>query len=352
MASVEDTKTRLQNIEPYEFEKFVADLWELQGWETEVSQASNDMGVDVVAQKSDGMVDQKLAIQAKRYSEGNKIGRQDVQQYYSMKVQDAQSDGAVIVTTSSFTKPAEEWAAEHNVKLVDGNDIIRLLDEQNAHRVLDDYAPTLREDLIDPAHEEPEEHQTDELGVDVEGNQDVALPEPLADDDTRTKIAGATAVVGVFMILNPTGITLPIEALGMLVLLAGVAVHQFPEEVWDAVTPTRVVYQEFGHGGVVALDGKNIQYEPPADDEPKVFDSADERRARQRAAVYGALDYYVGGDLPETERGALPTSIANEGERTIAAYRFAVHDEQPSTIASEMGMSQQAVIDHLRSTVQ
>lgn len=31
MASAEDTKTRLQNIDPYEFEKFVADLWELQG---------------------------------------------------------------------------------------------------------------------------------------------------------------------------------------------------------------------------------------------------------------------------------------------------------------------------------
>jgi restriction system protein len=98
----EEVRERLYNIDPYEFEKLVADLWALQGYETEVSQASNDMGVDVIAEKSDAMVNTKLAIQVKRYSEGNDIGRGDVQRYHSMKVQDSTVDGAVIVTTSRY----------------------------------------------------------------------------------------------------------------------------------------------------------------------------------------------------------------------------------------------------------
>lgn len=351
MATVEDTKTRLQNIDPYEFEQFVADLWEAQGWETEVSQASNDMGVDVIARKADGMVEQKLAIQAKRYSAGNKIGRQDVQQYYSMKVQDAQADAAVIVTTSSFTKPAEDWASEHNVKLIDGDDIIQLLNEKSAGHILDEYAPTLGEAELDPAHTSEQPKKTDELGVEVEGEDAVKLPEQLQDDDTRAKIGAGAGLVGIYLILNPSGISLPVEALGMLVLLAGVAVYQFPVQVWDAVTPTREVYRELGHGGVVALDGDSIQYEPPGEDEPILFDNSDEQRARQRAVVYGALDKYVGGNLPETQKGTLPTMIANEGAQTIAAYRFAVHNEAPSKIASEMGMTQQDVVDHLTAIV-
>lgn len=351
-AETTEIKQRLRNIDPYEFEHFVADLWETQGWDAEVSQASNDMGVDVNAERDDGFTTIRQAIQVKRYSEGNKIGRQDVQQYYSMKVQDAQADSAVIVTTSSFTGPAEEWAAEHNVKLVDGDDIVEILSEENAMHILDDYAPPLRQNDIDPAHEEPEEVETDELGVKVEGEEDVDLPRILADEDSRKKTAGVTGLVGIVMILNPTGIGLPIEALGMLVALVAGAIALKPEALWDAVTPTREVYQEFGHGGAVALDGSSIQYEPPGENEsPVTFENEDDERARQRASVFGALDNYFGGDLEQTSPGTLPTKVTDQGSRIIAAYRFAVHDEDPSEIASRMGMSQQDVIDHLRAVV-
>jgi len=351
-ASAADIKQRLWNIDPYEFEHFVGDLWEFQGWDAEVSQASNDMGVDVVAERTDGLTTSRQAIQVKRYSDGNKIGRDDVQQYYALKVQDSQADSAAIVTTSSFTSPAEEWASEHNVKLIDGDDLVEILQENDAVHILDEYAPTLREDDLDPAYEESEEPETDELGVDIDGEEDVDLPSYLENDDSRKKIAGVGAVAGILMILNPTGISLPVEALGMLVLLGGIGVAVAPETLWDAVTPTREVYREFGHGGIIALDGDDIQYEPPGEDaSPRVFDNETDERARQRAAVYGALDNYVGGDLRETDKGVLPTSIANEGDRIIAAYRFAVHDEDPEKIASEMSMSQQEVIDHLRSVV-
>jgi len=137
-------KERLQNINPYEFEHFVGDLWEEEGWNTTVSQESNDQGVDVIADKS-GTIDQRLAIQAKRYSEGNKVGRPKVQQYHSLKQQDTSADAAVVVTTSGFTKDARLWAHDHNVKLVDGDDLVDMVEKHGAKNLVEQYAPSVDE---------------------------------------------------------------------------------------------------------------------------------------------------------------------------------------------------------------
>jgi hypothetical protein len=142
-----ELKERLQNTDPYEFEHFVGDLWEEEGWSTTVSQASKDQGVDVIAEKR-GTIDQKLAIQAKRYSEGNKVGSPQVQQYHSLKEQDTNADAAVVVTTSAFSKNAQLWAHENNVKLVDGDALVDMVQKHGAHDLVDDYAPEL-DDLED-----------------------------------------------------------------------------------------------------------------------------------------------------------------------------------------------------------
>lgn len=148
--SREELRTRIQNINPRDFEHFVGDLWEEEGWSTTVSQQSNDLGVDVVAEKN-GTINQKLAIQAKRYSSGNKVGRGDVQKYHSMKVQDSDADAAVLTTTSEFTSPAEEWANTHNVKLLDGDDLLDMTERHGRMDLLEQYAPTL--DAIQAANE-------------------------------------------------------------------------------------------------------------------------------------------------------------------------------------------------------
>jgi restriction endonuclease Mrr len=64
--SVGELKTVLQQMDPYEFEHFVADLWVRMGWETEVSDESMDEGVDVIARKQ-SPYEQTTLIQAKRY---------------------------------------------------------------------------------------------------------------------------------------------------------------------------------------------------------------------------------------------------------------------------------------------
>lgn len=132
-----DIKSTLQEMNEYEFEYLVADLWELDGWDTTVSQASNDDGVDVTATK-DTPFDRKELIQAKRYSDGTSVGGPDIQQYASLRHQKSGVDSVAVVTTSSFTASAERMAKKLNVKLVDGDGLATWMVESDED-ILDEY---------------------------------------------------------------------------------------------------------------------------------------------------------------------------------------------------------------------
>lgn len=136
---------RLRQLDPYELEQFVADLWSLQGWETEVSQQSGDRGIDVIATKNHP-VEQKHVMQVKRYDEGNNVGSQAVQQYSSLRKQEPGTDTVVIITTSEFTRQARELASQLNVKLIDGRDLTDLINQLNAENLVSDYVGQSQED--------------------------------------------------------------------------------------------------------------------------------------------------------------------------------------------------------------
>lgn len=136
------TKTiaRLQRIDPYDFEEFVAELWEIQGWRTKVTQASNDGGIDVIASK--GIIrKKKWAFQVKRHGPGSKVGTPGVQQYSSLPHQHRSIDRVAIITTNGFTKGAIEIAATLNVKLIDGEELVKRCHRNGAADLLDKYDP-------------------------------------------------------------------------------------------------------------------------------------------------------------------------------------------------------------------
>jgi restriction endonuclease Mrr len=106
-------------MEPYDFEKFIAKIWESKGFETNVSQQSRDWGVDIIATKSNT----KVAIQAKKYSESNKVGSQDIRNYATVYQQDASINSVVIATSGKFTKPAKKLAKKLDVETINGEDL-------------------------------------------------------------------------------------------------------------------------------------------------------------------------------------------------------------------------------------
>ena len=87
-----------------------------------------DEGLDgVINQDRLGL--QKIYIQAKRYKQGNNIGRPEVQKFMGA-LQGQGASGGVFITTSEFSKDAEEYVAKNmtpRIILIDGFELGRLL---------------------------------------------------------------------------------------------------------------------------------------------------------------------------------------------------------------------------------
>lgn len=151
--SADDFKRQLQQMDPYRFEKLVAALWESEGFETTVRSGSRDRGVDVVATK-DFPYDQKLLIQAKRYTEGNKVGSQDVRNYATLYQQEENADTVIIATTSTLTSEAQRLATDLNVKTVDVEYLTQQLRENDDIRRKFGFEPTRDSDDTPAVDEE------------------------------------------------------------------------------------------------------------------------------------------------------------------------------------------------------
>ncbi len=131
-------------MDDYQFEHFIGDLWGVIGWETEVSQASQDYGIDVTAWR-DFPVRSKILIQVKRYGPNNRVGGPEVQQYHSMRDMEKNVDMAMIVTSSEFTSQAIDTAERLNVKLVGGQRLAEIIHVWDAYDLLLQYAPNPQE---------------------------------------------------------------------------------------------------------------------------------------------------------------------------------------------------------------
>jgi HJR/Mrr/RecB family endonuclease len=121
--------TQIRKIDPYEFEEFVAKIWEKQGWDAEATTGSADRGVDVVATKEDTFEKRRHLIQVKRHGANTKVGSEDIQRYASLYQRDEQVDNVFVVTSNQFTSEAEEVANRRDVSTVNGNELYEMLTE-------------------------------------------------------------------------------------------------------------------------------------------------------------------------------------------------------------------------------
>ncbi|MFD5419300.1 restriction endonuclease [Streptomyces sp. NPDC127069] len=100
------------------FEHTVAALCARDGCTSvEVVGGAGDLGADVVATAADG---RRVVIQCKHYAQDHRVGSQDLQRFGGTCFAVHEADVAVIVTTSSFTAPAVEYADTCGIVPVDG----------------------------------------------------------------------------------------------------------------------------------------------------------------------------------------------------------------------------------------
>ena len=129
---------RLRELDPYEFEQFIAEVWTHRGWNTKVSQQSGDQGIDVIATREGPFLEKQL-IQVKRYAPDNSVGSREIQQYSSLRHQEPDADSVVVVTTSRFTSQAEQLAEQLNVKLVDGVALSGIISQLGIEELVSKY---------------------------------------------------------------------------------------------------------------------------------------------------------------------------------------------------------------------
>lgn len=115
------TPDRIQSLDPRAFEELVAALWEEKGYEAATVPASEDRDVDVVAERPDS--GERVALQVKRYTEGNLVDTSTVQRCAGL-AQTTDADAVALVTSSGFTESARAVAEEAGVGLYDGSDLV------------------------------------------------------------------------------------------------------------------------------------------------------------------------------------------------------------------------------------
>ncbi len=95
-----------------EFEEFLGVLFSNMGYETKVTKATGDQGIDLIASKTR----YKIGVQAKRYS--GSVGNSAIQEAYAGKKY-YQLDKIIVVTNSFFTDSAIQLAEANDVILWD-----------------------------------------------------------------------------------------------------------------------------------------------------------------------------------------------------------------------------------------
>lgn len=121
----------ISTLDGYELERLMVKLLGDMGYINPIETGkSGDMGVDLIAQEKlpDGSM-QKVIFQCKRWI-GN-VGSTPIQRLHSMMVIDSKEiKRAVCITTSSYTRDARKAAQATGVELIDGQQLLSLLQKQ------------------------------------------------------------------------------------------------------------------------------------------------------------------------------------------------------------------------------
>lgn len=118
------TMFAIDAMDGYEFEAFLAELFQTLGYDVQTTKKGADQGADLFAER----FGKKIVIQAKNYSAN--VGNAAVQQAMAAKTFYG-CDQAMVVCNQSFTPSAKELAAAGGVQLVDRNTLQGHLDDYN-----------------------------------------------------------------------------------------------------------------------------------------------------------------------------------------------------------------------------
>jgi restriction system protein len=119
-------RPNLMDLNPFEFENLVSNLFGRMGLETKQTRSTRDSGVDAIAYDTRPIIGGKVVIQAKRYK--NAVGVSAVRDLYGTMMNEGANKG-ILVTTSSYGPDAYDFASDKPIELVNGSGLLYLLEQ-------------------------------------------------------------------------------------------------------------------------------------------------------------------------------------------------------------------------------
>ncbi len=116
----------LQDLSGVDFERLISALLARMGFQAEMTKASGDGGIDIVAMLDKPILGGRYLFQCKRFAADNPVGAPTVRDFYGAVTADRAVKG-VFITTSNFTVQAREFAQRVGVELIDMGLLEKLL---------------------------------------------------------------------------------------------------------------------------------------------------------------------------------------------------------------------------------
>ncbi len=118
----------IHELSSRQFEEFIAEVWDKRGYTVTLTSQTRDGGKDIYAYKKSFNCEFLFAIECKKFSPNNKVGRPIIQQLNGI-VESEKLTGGILATTSYFSKDAIEYALplKNRIFLNDINDLTDIL---------------------------------------------------------------------------------------------------------------------------------------------------------------------------------------------------------------------------------
>jgi restriction system protein len=121
-------KKMINTMSPRQFELFCAELFRVNGFDTELTQATCDGGKDII-------IDGNIFVECKHYSEHNYIGREICQKLEGAMVGEGIELG-MIITTGKIHKNAIEYINKvRNIEILDFDDIMTMIKKTEVKKI-------------------------------------------------------------------------------------------------------------------------------------------------------------------------------------------------------------------------
>ncbi len=119
------TLDELREVTPREFEELIATMFRQMGHSVILTKASRDKGIDMF------LDDRKAIVECKKYK--GSVGQPVVRDFYGTMIHNRAECG-YIVTTGTFSLPAQTWAKGKPIHLVDGMELVKTLETIKSER--------------------------------------------------------------------------------------------------------------------------------------------------------------------------------------------------------------------------